>query len=110
MGLFNRIKKVEGINRFKKVEDIILSEAPPVKKPEVIKKEQLENELERLKKEVNEKTESYDSIFLPCLLVCLADLSLRKRSDLAFDIDHANSVCDIADVHSQFGSRHRFPS
>ncbi len=42
MGLFNRIKKVEGINRFKKVEDIILSEAPPVKKPEVIKKEQLE--------------------------------------------------------------------
>lgn len=62
MGLFNRIKKVEGINRFKKVEDIILSEAPPVKKPEVIKKEQLENELEHLKKEVNEKTESFDSI------------------------------------------------
>ena len=62
MGLFNRIKKVEGINRFKKVEDIILSEAPPVKKPEVIKKEQLENELDNLKKEVKEKTESFDSI------------------------------------------------
>ncbi len=62
MGLFNRIKKVEGINRFKKVEDIILSEASPVKKPEEIEKEQLENELDNLKKAVNVKTESFESI------------------------------------------------
>ena len=43
MGLFNR---------FKKAEDEI-SESPLVKKPEEIEKEQLENELEHLKKEID---------------------------------------------------------
>ncbi len=53
MGLFNR---------FKKTEEEVISEVPPIKKPEEIEKERLENELENLKKEVKEKTESFDSI------------------------------------------------
>jgi chromosome segregation ATPase len=52
MGLFNRFKKTEEV----------ISEVPPIKKPEEIEKERLENELENLKKEVKEKTESFDSI------------------------------------------------
>jgi len=53
MGLFNR---------FKKAEEETISEAPPVKKPEEIEKERLQNELDNLKKEVGGKTESFDSI------------------------------------------------
>jgi len=49
MGLFNR---------FKKTEEEVISDVPPIKKPEEIEKEQLENELEHLKKEIKEKTES----------------------------------------------------
>ena len=53
MGLFNR---------FKKAEEETISEAPPVKKPEEIEKERLQNELDNLKKVVNVKTESFESI------------------------------------------------
>ena len=49
-------------SRFKKDEEEIISEAPPIKKPEEIEKEQIETELEHLKKEVKDKTESFDSI------------------------------------------------
>jgi chromosome segregation protein len=51
LGLFNRFKKEE-----------MISELPPIKKPEDIEKERIGNELAHLKKELREKSESYESI------------------------------------------------